>query len=201
MELRTYDLLDAALMKNDTHPYDVMVWRPDTLCIVLGQSNKMETSIHAETVIADRIPVYKRPSGGETVVLSPRTLVISVVKRGEGFRAPGLYFKEYNRSIIRGLKELGVRDLRTDGISDICIGHKKILGSSIYRGKDLVFYHAVLNVSESVETISRYLQHPPREPGYRQGRSHRDFVTSLSEQGYAFSFDQLKKSLAQSFPR
>jgi hypothetical protein len=27
--------------------------------------------------------------------------------------------------------------------------------------------------------MERYLAHPPREPGYRRGRRHRDFVGSI----------------------
>jgi hypothetical protein len=27
--------------------------------------------------------------------------------------------------------------------------------------------------------VDRYLQHPPREPGYRQGRPHTEFMGSL----------------------
>ena len=28
--------------------------------------------------------------------------------------------------------------------------------------------------------MERYLQHPPREPDYRRGRSHRDFMGDLA---------------------
>ena len=43
-------------------------------------------------------------------------------------------------------------------ISDIAIGDKKILGSSMYRKKNTIFYHAVLNVSESITEISKHLK-------------------------------------------
>jgi len=42
----------------------------------------------------------------------------------------------------------------------------------------------VLNISEPVDTIESYLSHPKREPDYRQGRNHLDFVTSLLREGY-----------------
>ena len=47
-----------------------------------------------------------------------------------------------------------------------------------------LIYHAVLNVSEDPGLFEKYLRHPGREPGYRTGRSHSEFVTSLKAEGY-----------------
>ncbi len=190
-----YNLPDEALLKDTESVYRAMVWEPPLLFIVLGQSNEMEASVFMENAKADGIPVLKRPSGGETVILSPKTIVISVLKRGDPLTSPRLYFESYNQKIIQSLENLGISNLRTDGISDICIGDKKILGSSIYRNKDLVLYHAVLNRAESPALMERYLKHPLREPKYRQNRSHASFVTSLENEGYEFSGNDLIDSL------
>ena len=58
-----------------------------------------------------------------------------------------------------------------------------------------MLYHAVLNVSMKVEVLERYIAHPPREPDYRKGRPHKDFVTSLSELGYAGTAVELQSLL------
>lgn len=199
MQVLDYNLPDAPLLKDTTGDKVSIIWEPQHLCIILGQSNNIADSVKLETAQADNIPIYKRPSGGETVVLSPKTLVISAIKRGEPLKSPRLYFKEYNQKIIHALAQLGVKDLGQKGISDICIGNKKILGSSIYRNKDVVLYHAVLNRAENVHTIEHYLKHPPREPEYRKGRSHSEFVTSLHEKGYNFTGPQLKEALEKKF--
>jgi lipoate-protein ligase A len=193
MDIKPYDLPDAELLADNASSYRCLVWEPGFLCIILGQSNGLEESIYIENAEADGVPVYKRPSGGETVVLSPKMLVISILKQGDRFKSPTLYFRNYSEKIIRALHTLGIRDLKVDGISDICIGNKKILGSSIYRNKDRVLYHAVLNRAESAETIERYLKHPVREPEYRNGRRHMDFVTSLIEEGYRFTSREIRK--------
>lgn len=195
MNLNNYDLPDIALIERVPVSYRFMVWEPGFLCIVLGQSNKPERSVYMEKARTDGVPVYKRPSGGETVVLSPKTLCISVVQPETRLKSPKLYFKAYNEKIIRALRRLGIGGVRADGISDICIGQKKILGSSIFRDKSRVMYHAVLNRAESVDTIAYYLKHPPREPEYRNGRSHSDFVTSLENEGYVFPLTDLKEAL------
>jgi len=197
MEIRTYDLPDAALLEDTSSTYRAMIWEPVFPAIILGQSNKAKESLFMEKVEADNIPVYKRPSGGETVILTPNTVVVSIVKRGDKLQSPTLYFESYNDSIIAALQDLGIKQTSQDGISDICIGQKKILGSSIYRNKHLVLYHAVLNRAESVELIGRYLKHPLKEPAYRQGRKHEEFVTSLKDAGYDLSGADLKDALSR----
>jgi lipoate---protein ligase len=199
VEITEYNLPDAVLLEDNSSVYRCMVWEPAFLCIVLGQSNNLNESVHTGKAEEDGVAVYKRPSGGETVVLSPKTLVISILKRGDPLISPLSYFTMYNEKIILALKSLGVDNAKTDGISDICIDDKKILGSSIYRNKDLVLYHAVLNRAESPNTIARYLKHPLREPTYRQKRSHTDFITSLQAQGYDFHFKELKEKLSYFF--
>jgi len=179
-----YKLPDMHLLKNNVSDFDCSVFIPENLSIVLGKGSDPEKSIEWNMVKQDLIDVYKRPSGGESVIISENTIIIAIVKRGEKFKNPSVYFEKYNDAIIKSLTGIGVRDLKKRGFSDICIGEKKILGSSIYRTGDRVFYHAVLNVSESVETIERYLKHPVREPEYRKKRSHSEFVTSLSGEGY-----------------
>ena len=192
---KEYHLPDAQLLKDNYSSSGILVWVPELFCIVLGQSNKPGESINIEQVKKDNIPVYKRPSGGEAVILSPNTLVISFLKRDEALRSPKRYFGIYNEIIIKALDSLGVKGLAQNGISDVCLRDKKVMGSSIYRNKDLLLYQAVLNISESVLSLEKYLKHPPREPQYRNKRSHKNFVTSLTAQGYHLSAEKIKKSI------
>ncbi len=195
--VQKYKLPDSRLINIEAEGNDWYLWSPDQIYLILGQSNKAEQSLYAERVTADKIPVLKRPSGGESVILTPNTLVISVRLIAEKLENPQVSFKKINNAIIEALESLGVENLHYRGISDICIGEKKILGSSIYRKKNLVFYHAVLNISEDIELIGKYLRHPSKEPSYRKGRGHHEFVTHLHEQGYTIDIkdiiDQLNK--------
>jgi lipoate-protein ligase A len=143
--------------------------------------------------------MLKRSSGGQTVILTPQTVVISVRLISHRLENPQVYFKQINSLIINTLKNIGIKNLDQKGISDITIGEKKILGSSIYRKKSMVFYHAVLNIAEPISSISRYLKHPTREPDYRAGRSHEEFVTSIREAGYPFTPEQVRQALSETF--
>lgn len=190
-----YSLPDQTLIDPDAAGNAFMVWQPAETVIVLGQSNQAETAVHADLADRDGVPVHKRQSGGQTVILTPRTLVISVRLLSEKLDNPQVYFKRINNLIINALANLGIRNLVEKGISDIAIGEKKILGSSIYRKRNMVFYHAVLNISETPEFIGRYLKHPVREPDYRIGRKHEDFVTSVHLAGYPLAVETIRKAL------
>ncbi|MEE4260389.1 MAG: hypothetical protein V2I62_11545 [Bacteroidales bacterium] len=198
VEIKSYDLKDYSIFDSEKES-DFLIWQPDKTFIILGRSNRIaEDSVHIENARKDGVEIYKRPSGGEAVILSPNTLVISVKLPLKNTLNTHHYFKVINRSIIEALSALGIKDLGNKGISDISIGMKKILGSSIYRKQQTLFYHAVLNISEPIEHISLYLKHPKKEPDYRLGRTHDEFVTSLRLEGYEFSFDELSTRLQQS---
>lgn len=70
--------------------------------------------------------------------------------------------------IIKSIETDGVTGLDIERISDIAIDGKKILGSSMYKRKDTLFYHAVLNFAVPASLIERYLRHPFKEPDYRE---------------------------------
>jgi lipoate-protein ligase A len=199
IEVKKYDLPDLNLIDDQEKDTGYFLWIPDDYYIVLGNSNKPKDNLNYDHIFTDDIQVYKRPSGGETVILTPNTLVIAVKLTLEKFLNPSLHFQYFNNKIIEGLETLGVENVFYKGISDIAVGEKKILGSSIYRKKRVLFYHAVLNLAEPVETIERYIKHPTKEPDYRKGRSHKEFVTSLYDEGYFFTFKQIKNALSQRF--
>lgn len=189
-----YTLPDHSIIDSPL-PLAVCVWQPDKTCLVLGQSNHPETSLHIDNVLHDNIPVFKRPSGGETVILTPNTLVISIAFTVDLLKNPKQYFLRINDALIAALTRMGIHNLSQKGISDIAIGEKKILGSAIYRRPNRVFYHAVLNVAEDIAVIARYINHPAKEPDYRKGRAHAEFVTSLKAEGYKVTMEQLIPNL------
>lgn len=198
MELQPYDLPDAALMPSDnTHP-GVLAWIPKAARVVLGSSSDMEKALDFETINQDKIPITRRPSGGESMFLSPNMAAVSLcVSLDTGFN-PKSIFQETGRRLLLALSDLGIQ-ANIRGTSDVCLGERKILGSSIYMAKGHLFYHAVLNVGEDPHMIQRYLKHPVREPEYRKGRPHGEFVTSLKAAGYSVDAEQVREALERRF--
>jgi lipoate-protein ligase A len=194
-----YYLPDIDLLKKKSNQF--MIWIPDKVYIVLGASNNPKDTLNIENVTNDNITVLKRPSGGQAVILTPNNIIIAAVFFDQNIIHPKDVFQHINKLIISAIEKSGIHNLSMMGISDIAISGKKILGSAIYRSKDALLYHAVLNLGEPATTFERYLKHPSKEPDYRQGRSHSDFVTSLKEKGYTKSGHHLANSLSIAFER
>jgi len=194
-----YNLPDIDLLKKKTNQF--LFWIPDKVYIVLGASNNPADSLNMDMVEKDQITVLKRPSGGQTVILTPNNIIIAAVFFDKKTMQPKEVFQQINKLIISTIEHTGIHDLSLMGISDIAISGKKILGSAIYRSKEALLYHAVLNLGEPSVTFERYLKHPSKEPDYRQGRSHTEFVTSLKEKGYTRSYHHLANELSLTFER
>ncbi len=191
--IRPYNLYDAALFSGTGN--GMLVWQPEDTVIVLGQSNTPERSLITENVEADSIPVTKRPTGGEAVILTPRMAVVTVAREFREMTSSKDFFKVINAMMLDVLSDLGVRNYGTKGISDITIGNRKILGSSMHRRDNRLVYHGVLNISEDPGIFERYLKHPGREPDYRLNRKHGEFVTSLKNEGHNIAYNDIEAKL------
>ena len=196
VEVLEYNLPDVQLMHQETNNF--LLWIPDKTYIVLGASNKPDNSIVESLVLQDNISVLKRRTGGQTVMLTPKNLIISAIITDENIVKPKDVFNKFNDLIIKAIEQDHFVNFSTKGISDIAIGEMKIMGSSMYRNREKLFYHAVLNFDESPETFQKYLTHPSKEPDYRIGRSHAEFVTSLKETGYLPDIYHLKGKITES---
>lgn len=195
VEVSEYNLPDIQLLSEDSNKF--LLWIPDRTYIVLGASNKADSAVEESLVLKENISVLKRRTGGQTVMLTPNNLIISAVITDESVMKPKDVFNNFNDMIIGAIEKDHTAKFSTRGISDIALGEKKIMGSSMYRGKGKLFYHAVLNYNESPATFTKYLKHPSIEPDYRKGRMHHEFVTSLKETGYTMSILHLKKEITK----
>jgi len=184
--------------------YACEVYEAEQTEVVLGRAARAEDDVFVQKCAQDNVPVHKRAGGGGTVVLCAGVIIISVAGR----TTLSYHLKEHmnavNKVIIKILESLGIKGLAIKGISDITIRDKKILGSSLHRKKDLVLYQGSLLVDPSLDIITGYLRHPKKEPDYRNGRPHRDFITSLYLEGYRLNksklIETLKKKLVGQCP-
>jgi len=153
----------------------------EDVVVVLGRGSDAQVELHTGILRAHGVPVLRRPGGGCAVVLDPGNVIVSVVLPTEDFRDNKAWFAAITRWLIEGLRRIGIEGVVHDGISDLVLDDRKIAGSCIHRRKDSLYYSAALLVQPDIEQVSHYLKHPPREPDYRRGRSHLDFMGSLGE--------------------
>jgi len=164
----------------------IKVWVPEKTVVVLGASQKPEEEINVAKVQSAGIPVFKRAGGGGAVVLSPRCICYGILLPREGI-PPIQKSLEYFAGLFQSyLKEEHQISSNLRGNGDLCLGQKKILGSSLYLPRGVVLYLASVLVEDSLDLIRQYLSHPSREPEYRKGRDHSEFVTALQSESPNF---------------
>lgn len=161
------------------------VWIPQSPLLVLGYSQDAETELCTDTAREDGVPVYRRRGGGGAVYLDSGCVCVAwrIPKRdGLGIHD---YFGMGNGVVARALRDAFGIQSTARGISDLAVttanGPRKILGSSLHMPRGHALYLASLLVATPVGSLDRYLRHPSREPDYRNGRGHADFVVNLSE--------------------
>lgn len=199
LQLRPYDLPDAGLLQPVDLPGRCVTFVPPETAVVIGKGSDPEQEVDRDAVLVDGIPVMRRTSGGCAVVISPEMLAISFAMYGQPQRKSGDYFRDFNALIIAALGAMGVRDLTHAGTSDISLHGRKVAGTAIYRSRQVVFYHAILNLRGDPAVIARYLKLPPRMPVYRENRAHADFVTSLAAAGCAVDPANLSRAIYELF--
>jgi lipoate-protein ligase A len=171
------------------------VYEPTAPCAVLGAAGKPEQDLLLDALSKDGVPWMRRRGGGGTVVLGPGQVVLAVVTEvGSPFRNRE-YAAEINSWIVEALRRLSVTGVHAEGISDLAIGEKKIVGTSIYRTRLVLFYQASLLVCNDISLFTRYLAMPAKVPEYRRGRTHEQFCTTLAREGYTGGVTTVQEAL------
>jgi lipoate-protein ligase A len=174
-------LLEAAEASDE--PAEVLrLWESPQVAAVAGRSSRVRDEIDVDECRRHGISVLRRCSGGASVLIGPGcfmySLVLSYVAR------PQLRAVEESHRLVLGrlvevLDPFFPGELRRRGISDLARGDRKCSGNSLRCRKTHCLYHGTLLYDFPLEWIASCLREPPREPDYRAGRSHVEFVGNL----------------------
>lgn len=173
------------------------LYEPQSTLVVLGAGRKLEEDVCLSAAQADGVPVLRRRGGGGTVVLSPGQAVLALVTEVASPFRNREYFRRINEWFRETLASLEVAGIEHRGISDLAIRERKILGTSLYRRRQLLFYQGSLLVSPELSLFDRYLTFPSRVPDYRRGRPHSEFCTTLAAEGYPLSVARVLERLVR----
>jgi len=176
-------------------PY-VWLWEPTQLICVLGAGTPVG-DVDLPLCRATDVPVYRRKGGGGAVILSPGNLVITACYDASRRAFATQWINPIAQAIVRALHAIGLPTATVRGLGDVALGERKIVGSSLYANRRVALYQGSLLVNSDLDLIPRYLPHPSKEPDYRQGRSHLDFVTSLATEGFSNDWDPLRVALTR----
>jgi lipoate-protein ligase A len=76
----------------------------------------------------------------------------------------------------------------------VAVGDRKISGNAQARRWKALLAHGTLVVDFNFDLAGTVPLHPPREPEYRRGRSHRDFLVTLRALGVHASRIEIEKA-------
>ena len=153
-------------------------WHVSHPVVVAGRYRRVERDVIEDACRADGIPVITRESGGGTVIVGAGclnyALAIANVSRPE-FGDVATSFQVILDAIAAAL---GVPGLVRSG-TDLSLGGRKVGGSAQRRGRRALLHHGTLLFDFDATLATRYLREPDRQPAWRQGRCHRDFLGNI----------------------
>ena len=168
-------------------------WVPASKVLVVGHSQEMEREIRGKAVLRDGIPVHRRMGGGGAVLLSPACVCVGLRFARIKGRTLHDYYEAGSDLIRRAVRAATGLELQPRGISDLACpspdGIRKVVGCSLYMPRDFALYLASVLVNPDLGEMETYLAHPSKEPDYRGGRAHGDFIAGLASLAPAHSAD------------
>ena len=183
----------------------LIFWEPREIFVVVGYANKVATEVNTITCEAERVPIFRRCSGGGTVVQMPGglnySLILRITETGptRSITAANQFIMEKNRAAIATLfsgcqTPEAIPAIFVRGHTDLCLGDLKFAGNSQRRRKNFLLFHGTLLLDCDLTLVSKLLRMPSLQPDYRTGRAHADFVANLN-----LPANQVKSALAKAW--
>ena len=168
----------------------LLFWEPRETCVVVGYANKVAAEVDVAACDLQGVPIFRRCSGGGTVVQMPGglnySLILRITEAGptRNISTANQFIMGKNRAAIETafspaaaghpLAAISVR-----GHTDLCLGDLKFAGNAQRRRKNFLLFHGTLLLNGELSRISELLRMPSLQPGYRASRPHAAFVTNL----------------------
>jgi lipoate-protein ligase A len=156
-------------------------WGMESDAVVLGASRRLREDLFLDRCRRDGVPVARRSSGGGTVVLGPGVLCVTLVLPSEAnrqFSAVPTAQRFVLERIAQAIRQLGPR-AEVVGSGDLAVQGRKFAGSAQRRLRRWFFVHCSILLDFPIERIVRWLRIPDRQPAYREGRTHEEFLMNL----------------------
>ncbi len=156
-------------------------WESPVPVVVLGAGCRIAEDVDETACVADGVPILRRSSGGGTVLLGRGCLLYTLILSYQRDSVLTDIRQSYRYILGRVAEALAdaVGPIGSAGISDLVIAGRKFSGTAQQRKRGYLLHHGTLLYDMDLSGIPRYLREPPRQPEYRGGRPHLDFVGNL----------------------
>ena len=157
------------------------IWEPKNHFIVLGHSNRIDSEVDFAACESERLSIFRRLSGGGTVMQGPGCLNYSLILRNgvdiplgiaESFQVVLEHHKQCIQEMIGDRVDIA-------GVSDLAINGRKFSGNAQYRKRRFTLVHGTFLLNLDPAIVARCLRLPSKQPAYRQNRSHDSFMRNL----------------------
>ena len=174
--------LDEALLEaaeQSDQPCEVLrLWESPEIAVIVGRASRVQDEVNVPFCQQAGIPILRRCSGGTSVVLGPGCLLYGVVLDCE--KRPTLRMVDHAHRFVldrlqHAIQQLGIA-VQFEEPCDLTWNNRKISGNSLRCKRQSFLYHGTVLYDFTNDLMSRCLRFPPRQPSYRQDRTHDEFV-------------------------
>ena len=173
-------LLELAEQGNWENEY-LRIWQSQEVFAVIGRGSKFFQEVNVSACEDAGIAVFRRVSGGAAIVAGPGCLLYAVMlslRLRPELQMVDVAHEFVMQQMVAALKPIAPH-LTYAGTCDLVIDGRKVSGNSLRVRRDWLLYHGTILLDMDLQNIDRYLNHPPREPEYRQHRRHHEFVANI----------------------
>lgn len=157
------------------------LWEPRAPFVVLGRSSQVALEVDQQACQRRGIPILRRSSGGATIVTGPGCLMYAVVLDLQW--QPHLRAIDQIHAFVLGKLADALNRLTPgisrQGTSDLALENRKFSGNSLRVKRNHALYHGTLLYNFPLTLVAELLPPPPRQPEYRHGRDHEEFVRNV----------------------
>jgi lipoate-protein ligase A len=195
-------------------------WEPKEYFVVVGYANHVAVEVNQPKCEADSISIFRRCSGGGTVLQGPGclnySLILKIEEGGslENITSANKFIMERNRAAIETLIRSSRREqtqvakpgtsqslvtsaaakVEVRGHTDLALDGVKSSGNAQRRKKHFLLFHGTFLLHFDLALVEKYLRMPSKQPDYRQSRTHKDFLTNLE-----VSAESVKRTLQEAW--
>jgi lipoate-protein ligase A len=175
---------EALLLRAEAGEGDEVLrfWEWHSPAVILGAGGRLAEDVDEAACKEDQVPIFRRSSGGGTVLLGPGCLCYSLIlsyDRDLALREIQSSFRFILERVRDGL--LGIHPgVELAGTSDLAVAGRKCSGNSQQRKRRFLLHHGTFLHAFDAKLVDRYLRMPARQPDYRLQRTHGEFLRNLA---------------------
>ncbi|MFQ6123235.1 MAG: biotin/lipoate A/B protein ligase family protein [Candidatus Heimdallarchaeota archaeon] len=193
-------------------PHTVRLWCNRTNTVVIGRFQCAKLEVNLDACKKFGIPILTRLTGGGAVYHDQGNLNWTLVLRRTSPLVPKevpLIYEHFSKSVIHGIRALGLRAEYMPKGTYIHINQKKVAGMAAAIKYGGILLHGTLLVSTNLQILKEVLQVSPRplqgssgKTGGKWVRSKKHVVTTLEKElGRKITTSEVKVQLCNSFQR